>query len=84
MVGMAQLGLALGCCFLEPCPWSAVERDSWRGSWLGNSAVIDALTVQLEKQSATAWQGVSELLTQLRKGGDKLKALDLSNKSVPG
>lgn len=61
-----------------------MERDSWRGAWLGNSAVIDALTVQLEKQSATAWQGMSELFTHLRKEGDNLKALDLSNKLVDG
>lgn len=66
------------------------QSDSWEDAGLdqqcwGNSAVIDALNCAAGE---TEWYSLAgnvwTVLTRLRKEGDKLKALDLSNKSVAG
>lgn len=76
------LSLRCWCCCGE---WQLEEIVGWNQWCWGNSAVIDAFNCAAGE---TEWYSLAgnvwTVFTHLRKEGDKLKALDLSNKSVAG
>lgn len=76
------LSLRCCCCCGE---WQLEKILGWNQWCWGNSAVIDAFNCAAGE---TEWYSLAgnvwTVFTHLRQEGDKLKALDLSNKSVAG